>query len=61
MKARYWKCTACGQVVQGFNAMQDIDCCTKKNMVEINGPPEESEPDDDFNYATMQGTDEFPC
>ena len=40
-KNRYWECQDCRQVVQGWGAMQDIDCCPNKNMLEIPGPEEQ--------------------
>lgn len=38
MKTQYYECQNCGQTVQGFNAMQQIDCCDKPDFVEIHGP-----------------------
>ena len=38
---RYFQCTNCGQVVQGWHASQDIQCCDKKHMAEINPRCEE--------------------
>jgi len=32
---RYFQCTACGQVVQGWNVSQEIQCCLDKRMIEI--------------------------
>ena len=34
----YFQCTACGQMVQGFNASQDIQCCDQKNMIPVTVP-----------------------
>jgi len=39
----YYECTNCGQVVQGFNAAQDIRCCDRKNMVAIERPESQCE------------------
>lgn len=35
---QYFECENCGQVVQGFNAMEQIDCCERPDFVEICGP-----------------------
>ena len=51
---RYWECTNCEQVVQGFNAMEQIDCCANKNMVEITDEVE-AERAEREEYATEHG------
>ena len=41
MRDRYYQCGYCGQVVQGFNATQMIQCCDRQrghNWAEIEGP-----------------------
>jgi len=38
MEAQYFECENCGQVVQGWGASRDIDCCERPNFVEIYGP-----------------------
>lgn len=37
-EAQYFECENCGQVVQGWGASRDIDCCEKPDFVEIYGP-----------------------
>ena len=39
---RYFECTNCGQVVQGWHAANEwITCCGNKNMVEVTEEEEE--------------------
>ena len=37
-EAQYFECENCEQVVQGWGASRDIDCCEEPNFVEIHGP-----------------------
>ena len=35
---RYFECENCGQVVQGFEASRQVECCAHPSYVEIEGP-----------------------
>ena len=35
---RYFECANCGQVVQGFEASRQVDCCDRPDYQEIDGP-----------------------
>ncbi len=35
MENEYFECASCGQVVQGWNASQMIDCCEEKHMMPV--------------------------
>jgi len=37
-EAQYFECENCGQVVQGWGASRDIECCNLPEPVEIYGP-----------------------
>jgi len=37
-KNEYYECRNCGQVVQGFGASQDINCCEHPGYDQIDGP-----------------------
>lgn len=38
--SKYYVCVNCGQVVQGWNASQQIECCENPNYVRGGGPEE---------------------
>lgn len=40
-RQEYYECQGCGQVVQGFNAMQQIDCCNSPCFIQVYGPLDE--------------------
>lgn len=51
---RYFECNFCGQVVQGFNASQDITCCKRQDgfhWTEIEDPWEEYQREVDEAHA----------
>jgi len=35
MEAEYYQCTSCEQTVQGWGAMQDIECCDNPHFVAL--------------------------
>jgi len=38
---RYFECKNCGQVVQGFEASRQVECCNHPQYVEIPGPEDQ--------------------
>ena len=38
----YFECVNCGQVVQGFNASRQVDCCERPSYARVPGPEGDS-------------------
>lgn len=43
----YYECRNCGQVVQGWNASLDIECCDRKDMIRVYDGPAWNEKTED--------------
>ena len=62
-KERYFECRNCHQVVQGWHAaMEWVDCCDNKDMVEIDGPEEVEGPtgQDNPRWDEIGSAEGFP-